>query len=339
MELSRLHMPTLQQAHDLLNSLGCTSVGADLMAAKAAFLVIQVNGLLPQAANILKQEMLAKGGEVAVPSTALRMEAGRVDCVVMGTLAQYTRLVDTLRQQPFELSDLAKHLQLFAGLAAVRPAKSWFGRGTGVAIGGLVDCDLRPPGVHDHAANAVALAWNLLEERSDFLVVTGSNSSLVQDVAQHLVGTAACPITAWVPNSQPIILAPPMPVIAQQGCGLPCTEGPVLAMCTDEGGADFIGELVLAGTGTERLFVTATLHHGYSDTVCVPLAPVGLPRLDAILVRRQDIAMLSMSTRASVLTRLIDRGVSIVITDAPRHVGELLNAIGEDPWNSSPTRT
>jgi hypothetical protein len=338
-ELSLLHMSTAQQAHDLLNGLECYSLGADIMAAKAVFLVIRVNGLLPQAANILKQEMLAKGGEVAVPSGALRMEAGRVDCIVMGTLAQYTRLVDILKQQPFELSELAKRLQLFAGLAAARPARSWFGTGADVAIGGLVDCDFRPPGVHDYVANAVALAWNLLEERSDFLVVTGSNNSMVQGVAQKLVGTAGCPIAAWVPNSQPITLAPPMPVIVQQGYALSGTDGPVLALCTDEGAADLIEELVSGGVGTERLFVTVVLHHGPSDTISGALVPVGLPRLDAVLVRQQDIAMLSVSTRACVLTRLVDRGARIFITDAPRHVGELLDTIREDPWNSSPIRT
>jgi hypothetical protein len=331
-------MSTVQQAHDLLNGLGCYSLGADIMATKAVFLVIRVNGLLPQAANILKQEMLAKGGEVAVPSGALRMEAGRVDCIVMGTLAQYTRLVDILKQQPFELSELAKRLQLFAGLPAARPARSWFGTGANVAIGGLVDCDFRPPGVHDYVANAVALAWNLLEERSDFLVVTGSSISMVQDVAQQLVDTAACPVTAWVPNGRPITLAPEMPVIAQQGCGLPGTNGPVLAMCTDEGAADFIEELVSAGVGVERLFVTAMLRHSPSDTGSGYLVPFGLPRLDAVLVRQQDISMLSMSTRVCVLTRLVDRGARVFITDTPRHVGEFLDAVRKDPWNSSTIR-
>ncbi|MCX6098046.1 MAG: hypothetical protein NTZ77_06185 [Caldiserica bacterium] len=339
MELSLLHMSTVQQAHDLLNGLGCYSVGADLMAAKALFLVMRVNGLLPQAANILKQEMLAKGGEVAVPSGALRMEAGRVDCIVMGTLAQYAQVVDILKQQPFELSDLAKRLQLFAGLAAARPARSWFGLGAGPVVGSLVDCDLRPPGVHDHAANAVALAWNLLEQRSDFLVVIGSDISMVKDVAQQLVGTAACPVAVWVPNSPSISLVPAMPVIVQQGYGPPSTDGPVLAMCTDEGSADFIEQLVLAGVPAERLFLTATLQYGPSDNVSAHLIPVGLPRLDAVLVRQQAVATLSMSTRASVLTRLVDRGASVFITDAPRHLRELLDAICEDPWNSSPIRT
>jgi hypothetical protein len=267
------------------------------------------------------------------------MDAGRVDCLVMGTLAQYARLVDILTRQPFELSDLAKRLQLFAGLAADRPVRSWFGQGAGAAIGGLVDCDLRPPGVHDHAANAVALAWNLLEQRSDFLVVVGSDISMVKDVAQQLVGGAACPIAAWVPNSPSISLAPAMPVVVQQGYSPLSTDGPVLAMCTDDGSADFIEQLVSAGVPAERLFLTATLQYGPSDNVSAHLIPVGLPRLDAVLVRQQAVAMLPLSTRASVLTRLVDRGASVFITDAPRHVRELLDAICRDPWNSSPIRT
>ena len=339
MELSLLHVSDAQQSQDLLTGLGCYPVGVDIMAAKALFLVIRVNGLLPQAANILKQEMLSKGGEVAIPAGALHMEAGRVDCLVMGTLEQYACLVDILIQQPFELSDLARRLRLFAGLAATRPDRSWFSRGAGAAVGGLVDCDLRPPGVDDHVINAVALAWNLLEQRSDFLVVVGSNVSMVKDVAQQLVGTAACPVAAWVPNSPSISLAPAMPVVIQQGYGLLSTDGPVLAMCADEGSADFIGQLVLAGVPAKRLFLTANLRYGPSDNVSAHPIPAGLPRLDAVLVRQQAIAMLPVSTRASVLTRLVDRGVSVFITNAPRHVRELLDALSRDPWNSSPIRT
>ncbi|MCX6085548.1 MAG: hypothetical protein NTX94_03790 [Caldiserica bacterium] len=319
-----------------MTGLGCYPVGVSIMSAKALFLVMRVNGLLPQAANILKQEMLAKGGDVAIPAGALRMDAGRVDCVVMGTLEQYTRLVDILTQQPFELSDLAKRLQLLAGLATARPDRSWFGRGAGPAVGGLVDCDLRPPGVRDHAANAVALAWNLLEQRSDFLVVVGSDLSMVKDVAQKLAGTAACPVTAWVPNSPSISLGPAMPVVIQQGFGPVSTDGPVLAMCTEEGSAGFIGQLLLAGVPAERLFLTANLLYGPSGSVSVHPVPVGLPRVDAVIVQQEAIAMLPPSTRASVLTRLVDRGASIFITDAPRHLHELLDAIGGDPWNSSP---
>ncbi len=331
MELSLVHISTVQQAHDLLSNLGCYPVGADLMATKAICLVVRVNGLLPQAANVLKQEMLARGGEVAVPAGALHLETKRVDCIVMGTLTQYARLVDILGQQPFELPDLARRLRVFMKLAAARPVREWSAPRAGPAIGGLVDCDFRPSGVRDHLANTVALAWNLLEQRSDFLVVIGSDVATVRDVAQRLVDTASCSVAAWAPNSSPISLAPPLPVIIQQGYDLVSSDGPVFAVCTDEGSTDFIEKLVSAGVSAERLFVTTTLRHGPSNGIAGQLIPVGLPRLDAVFLRQQAIAALSTNTRISILTRLIDRGTSVFITDAPRHVAELLDAIGADP--------
>jgi hypothetical protein len=308
------------------------------MAVKAMSLVIRVDGLLPQAANILKQEMLAKGGEVAVPAGALRLEAGRVNCVVMGTLIQYARLAKILEQQPFELADLARRLRAFVDLAAARPARNWPVTGSEMVIGGLVDCDLRPPGVIDHTANAVALAWNLLEQRSDFLVVVGADVSMVQDVAHRLVDTAACPVAAWVPDGPPIDLTPSMPIIVQQGCGLPSGDGPVLAVCAGRGSAEFIERLLSAGVGTERLFITVALDGGLLDTTSMQSVLAGLPRLDAVLMRQQAIATLSMSTQTSVLTRLVDRGASVFITDVPRHIAGLLDAVRDDPWNFSPTR-
>ena len=333
MELSLVHMSTVEQAHGLLSGLGCYAVGVDLMAVKAMSLVIRVDGLLPQAANILKQEMLAKGGEVAVPARALRLEAGRVNCVVMGTLVQYARLAKILEQQPFELADLARRLRVFADLAAARPARAWPVTGSEVVIGGLVDCDLRPPGVIDHTANAVALAWNLLEQRSDFLVVVGADVSMVQDVAHQLVDTAACPVAAWVPDGPPIDLTPSMPIVVQQGCGLPSGDGPVLAVCAGRGSAEFIERLLSAGVGTERLFITVALDGSLLDTTSMQSVLAGLPRLDAVLMRQQAIATLSMSTQTSVLTRLVDRGASVFITDVPRHIAELLDAVRDDPWN------
>ncbi|MFZ2413997.1 MAG: hypothetical protein WAW16_07245, partial [Candidatus Cryosericum sp.] len=115
-------------------------------------------------------------------------------------------------------------------------------------------------------------------------------------------------------------------------------EGPVFAVCTNEGSADFIEKLMSAGISAQRLFVTITLQHGPSNNIPGQLIPVGLPRLDAVFLRQQAIATLSTSTRIGILTRLVDRGTSIFITDAPRHVAELLDAIRADPWNSLLTR-
>ncbi|MCE5192893.1 MAG: hypothetical protein ABFD13_00925 [Candidatus Cryosericum sp.] len=337
MTLSSLHAATVGEARALLADLGCHVTGTNIMAPKAVFLVLRVRGLLPKAANILKQEMLAKGGEAAVPSGALCMEAPRVDCILMGTLAQYDLLAGTLKQQPFGLSELASQLVLFAHLSPARPLKHWLGSSGDIAVGGLVDCDIHPPGVHDQAANPVAHGWNLLEERSDFLVVTGSNTAVVQEVAQHLAESSGCPVAAWAPDKPPIDVTSAMPVIVQQGYRSRPTDGAVLALCTGERSMEFIEKLMTTEAVSERLFITAALKCTDGKTASISPVPTTLPRLDAVFMRRQDLAMLSMNTQVTTLTRLFDHGTSVFITDIPHHLRGLLTAVSHNPWNSSPT--
>jgi len=61
-------------------------------------------------ANILKQEMLSLGGDVAVARDTLTGKIKKTDCLIMGTLSQYNRLKEKLNNQPFGLSRLAVEL-------------------------------------------------------------------------------------------------------------------------------------------------------------------------------------------------------------------------------------
>ena len=74
---------------------------------KALFRVVRVKGLDPRAASILKQEMLSRGGEVATSREVYEMKGRTAECLMMGTLAQYERLLPKLRAQPFGLRPLA----------------------------------------------------------------------------------------------------------------------------------------------------------------------------------------------------------------------------------------
>ena len=62
-------------AHELA-AINVSPEGIKIMAPKGDFLLVKAEGLSPQAANILKQEMLAKGGEVAVSWEHARLEGG-----------------------------------------------------------------------------------------------------------------------------------------------------------------------------------------------------------------------------------------------------------------------
>ncbi|MCZ7662309.1 MAG: dihydropteroate synthase [Thermoleophilia bacterium] len=93
--------------HDMRVSAG----GIDIMDKKALFRVVRVKGLDVRAANILKQEMLARGGEVATSREVYEMGGSDAGCLIMGTLVQYERLLPKLRQQPFGLRALADALE------------------------------------------------------------------------------------------------------------------------------------------------------------------------------------------------------------------------------------
>jgi len=85
--------------------------GIDIMVDKGLFRAIRVSGIDVRAANILKQEMLSRGGEVATSREVYELGGGTADCVIMGTLTQFERLLPKLSQQPFGLRKLAASLE------------------------------------------------------------------------------------------------------------------------------------------------------------------------------------------------------------------------------------
>ncbi|MBF0546326.1 MAG: dihydropteroate synthase [Candidatus Riflebacteria bacterium] len=70
------------------------------MAPKGIFRIIKLEGINCAAANILKQEMLSRGGEVVVSSQVYRLSAGaQTSALLMGTMAQFRELISKLRMQ------------------------------------------------------------------------------------------------------------------------------------------------------------------------------------------------------------------------------------------------
>jgi len=97
----------VDEVRRLLAGMRVSAAGMDIMDKKALFRVVRVTGLDSRAASILKQEMLSRGGEVATSREVYEMKGKTADCLVMGTLAQYERLLPKLRAQSFGLRPLA----------------------------------------------------------------------------------------------------------------------------------------------------------------------------------------------------------------------------------------
>ncbi len=84
--------------------------GIEIMLPKAVSHLVRINSISCITANILKQEMLSLGGDVAVARDALTGKARKTDCLLMATLSQFNRLVEKLNRQPFGLGRLAHDL-------------------------------------------------------------------------------------------------------------------------------------------------------------------------------------------------------------------------------------
>jgi len=84
--------------------------GIKIMLPKGITHLIRLDSITNIAANILKQEMLSLGGEVAVSRNALTGRMRKTDCILMGNLSQINRLNDKLKKQPFGLDKLGGDL-------------------------------------------------------------------------------------------------------------------------------------------------------------------------------------------------------------------------------------
>jgi dihydropteroate synthase len=78
-----------------------------LLSRKGSFRILAVRGLSSMEALIIKQEMLARGGDAAIPKMALRCDKRPQEILILGTHAQISSLVRNLKGQPFRLGHLA----------------------------------------------------------------------------------------------------------------------------------------------------------------------------------------------------------------------------------------
>src|SRR3972149_2767583 len=97
--------------------IGATPAGSRIMIEKIFPISLKIKGINPLGANILKQEMLARGGDVVTSRNTL-LEAGsrteikgKSDVIVQGTIKTIESLIDKIKEQPFGLKELSGELK------------------------------------------------------------------------------------------------------------------------------------------------------------------------------------------------------------------------------------
>jgi dihydropteroate synthase len=104
----------LGQGEDLAETLRRTEVderGFGTLCKKGAFRILAVRGCSSMESIIIKQEMLARGGDAAIPKLALRCDPRPENVLIFGTVRQISGLAKNLRGQPFRLSRLAARIE------------------------------------------------------------------------------------------------------------------------------------------------------------------------------------------------------------------------------------
>jgi dihydropteroate synthase len=95
-----LHITNANEAIRQMKKMGVDPTGVKLMEGKTLHFNLKVEGIEPRTANLLKQEMLSLGGDVAVDGSGLDCSARQTDALLMGTQKHFEKLIPKLEQYP-----------------------------------------------------------------------------------------------------------------------------------------------------------------------------------------------------------------------------------------------
>ncbi len=151
--------------------IGVDPYGIKLMADKADLLVVKIEQLDHRAANILKQEMLSLGAETACSREVMSLQRGRAPVLLIGTPAQYRKLLFKLTYQPFGLKEVALRLREIIDNYYL-PVKK-------VQIMGILN--ITPDSFFDGgkylaSGQAIARAVEMVQEGADIIDIGGESS-------------------------------------------------------------------------------------------------------------------------------------------------------------------
>ena len=103
----------IKNPKQFLKNLNVQGAGVSIMSKKMELLTFVIKDLPTPAINILKQDALSIGAELAVPSGVIICEQTHYDCLLIGNKKHIEILSQKELSQPFGLKKVAKELQKF----------------------------------------------------------------------------------------------------------------------------------------------------------------------------------------------------------------------------------
>jgi len=109
------------QSKKYLKELGVKGAGIDIMSKKMELYFFKINDMRTPALNILKQDALSIGAEVAVPSGVVTHENSHYDALLIANKKQIEILAQKEMAQPFGLKDFALQLKAYLNTKSFPP--------------------------------------------------------------------------------------------------------------------------------------------------------------------------------------------------------------------------
>lgn len=109
--LRRLEIENLERSASEMERIGVTPAGVKLMAGKHLYHNFKLRDLTPPQGNIIKQEILSIGGDLAVSKGTVGCMVEFTDGILSGTDRQLRRLSAKLKSQPYKLKSVGEALE------------------------------------------------------------------------------------------------------------------------------------------------------------------------------------------------------------------------------------
>ncbi len=173
-----------QEARLFLGEIGSDPVSYTYMVPKAVHRCIKLKNISAPAANIIKQEMLSRGGEAAIAREAI-VDKKSTDVLLMGTLRQYQLLIDKLKKQPLglgklagEIKNLLDNLETESRIIKLANGKE-LEMGKKTIIMGILNVtpdSFSDGGKYLDSERAIRHAYEMMEQGADIIDIGGASS-------------------------------------------------------------------------------------------------------------------------------------------------------------------
>jgi dihydropteroate synthase len=179
-----IHISSLSEAEEELTKIGVDPYGIKAMVSKMNNVNMLLEGVECKIANIMKQEMLSVGGDVAVSRGTVDCSISKTDAIIMGTVKQLQRFADKISIQPFGLKKTSQDIKgLLDNLSrhtfTVKTPEREIKLGERTLIMGILNVtpdSFSDGGMFDRVDDAIRYGMSLEEDGADILDVGGESS-------------------------------------------------------------------------------------------------------------------------------------------------------------------